>query len=276
MRFSRALLCALCLIAFARSAQAQLRPLEPLDPDFWFDAGNLRARVHVAWLDDQRASLAGARGRLIELGDVGLFVRTGRIVLEFAGTPQRWFTEESRFAAETGGAHPSPADGKRHDAGDYRVGTSVRLAGLESRVIPVLRFGARLPTTDNMVCLDRDATDFFALIGGLAGSKRWRISGETGIGINGTRLPNYEQSDVLLYSLTVQYHAGLVLPFVTALGQEDLKERVIRGNEDLGELRAGVRIGQARWLVVQGVLGYSTFSPRAGVIIGGGARFNWK
>jgi hypothetical protein len=270
------LLSALLFAACVAPARAQLRPLQPVDPEFWLDAANVRAHVNLAWLDGQRASLAGTRGRLIELGDVGLFVRTGRVILEFAGTPQRWFREDERFAAPTGGAHPAPADGKRHDAGDYRVGTSVRLASFSARVLPVLRFGARLPTTDNLAGLDRDATDFFATLGGLARPGRFLIAGEAGVGINGTRLPSYEQSDVLLYSASVLYRAGSVAALLTALGQEDLKERVIRGNEDLGELRAGVRLGRLRWVEVQGVYGYSTFSPRLGVIVGGGARFNWK
>jgi hypothetical protein len=276
LRYSRPIVGALLTLLCASSVRAQLRPLEPLDPSIWFDSTNVRARVGFGWLEDQRASLAGTMGRLIELGDVSLLVRTGRIVLEFGGSPQRWLSEESRFALPTGGAHASTSDNRRHDSGDYRVGTSVRLAALTARVVPVLRFGARLPTTDNMVGLDRDATDFFALLGAVAKHERVLVSAEAGVGINGTRLPNYEQSDVLLYSATLLYDAGLVRLSATVLGQEDLKERVIRGNEDLGELRAGVRVGKKRWLEILGVAGYSTFSPSFGVIASGGVRFNWK
>ena len=265
-------LSALC----AARVQAQLRPLQPVDPIVWFDSANVRAHFGAGWLEDQRASLAGTKGRLIELGDVSLLVRTGRVVLEFGGTPQRWLSEESRFALPAGGAHASTADNRRHDSGDYRVATSVRLASTSARVMPVLRFGARLPTTDNMVGLDRDATDFFGLLGGVVRHDRLLASGEAGVGINGTRLPNYEQSDVLLYSLTVQYDGGIVTPMAVLVGQEDLKERVIRGNEDLGEARAGVRIGKSRWLQILGVFGYSTFSPSFGVIVAGGMRFDWK
>src|SRR5262245_9614723 len=94
----------LCL--WVARAHAQLRPLEPVDPEVWLGQANLRARVRVTWLNDQRASLAGTIGQLVELGDLSLLVRTGRIVLEFGGTPQRWLSEEERFAAPTGGAHP--------------------------------------------------------------------------------------------------------------------------------------------------------------------------
>ena len=263
-------------LACAARLQAQLRPLEPVDPHVWFDSTNARARLGAGWLNDQRASLAGTMGRLVELGDASLLVRTGRVVLEFGGTPQRWLSEESRFALPTGGAHASTSDNRRHDSGDYRVGTSVRLASTSATVMPVLRFGARLPTTDNMVGLDRDATDFFALLGGVVKRDRFIASAEAGVGINGTRLPNYEQSDVLLYSITVQYDGGIVRTMVVLVGQEDLKARVIRGNEDLGEARAGLRIGRSRWLEILGVLGYSTFSPSLGVIVAGGMRFNWK
>jgi hypothetical protein len=137
----------------------------------------------------------------------------------------------------------------------------------------LLRFGTRLPTTDNRVGLDRDQTDFFALLGADQQSGNWHFSGEAGVGINGTRLANYEQSDVLLYAVEVRRRAGPVRIGLSMLGQEDLKTRHIRGNEDLGELRLGLRAGQRRWFEVVFVRGIREFSPELGVLIGGGIHF---
>jgi hypothetical protein len=256
-------------------AAAQLRPLEPLDWDLFHSNNNVHASARFGWLNDQRASLAGTVGRLIEVGDVRAVFRTGRVLIEFAGTPQRWFRDDEVFAAPTGGALPPPADGKRHDAGDYRVAAAVLLGSSPAR-LSVLRFGTRLPTTDNRVGLDRDQTDFFALLGAQQQAGAWTFAGEAGVGIHGTRLAHYEQSDVLVYSVRIARRQSGVTPAVTLLGQEDLKSRAIRGNEDLGEVRFSIRSGSRRWVEVAAVAGYREFSPEAGVMLSGGWHFDWR
>jgi hypothetical protein len=40
--------------------------------------------------------------------------------------------------------------------------------------------------------------------------------------------------------------------------------------ENLGELRTGLRIGSRKWLRVEVVKGYETFSPSSGIILTGG------
>src|SRR5262245_54555033 len=142
---------------------AQLRPLEPLPWDVLGQPATLHVSARSGWFDAQRASLAGTVGRLIELGEVRAVVRAGRVLLEFAGTPQRIFEDDSVFAAPAGGAEAPPVNRRRHDSGDYRVSTVIPL--FDRRVQAVLRFGTRLPTTDNRIGLDRDQTDFFALVG---------------------------------------------------------------------------------------------------------------
>jgi hypothetical protein len=256
-------------------ASAQLRPLEPFLWDAFFDTP-VHVTARAAWLDEQRASLAGTVGRLIELGEVRALVRTGAVVLEFAGTPQRLFADERVFAPPAGGATSPGVDGERHDAGDYRVGTAVRLTRASERGLAALRFGARLPTTDNRVGLDRDQTDFFALLGGQYRRSGLRVSAEFGVGINGTRSESFEQSDVLLYAATFEYAGNLLSPRLTVVGQDDLSTRMLRGNEDLAELRAGVRAGRKRWLETGLVYGLRTFSPEIGVWLGGGAALDWR
>ncbi len=253
----------------------QLRPLEPLNWAAFTAAHGIQASARLGFLPDQRASLAGTSGDLLELGELQLSVRAGAVVLEFAGTPQRFFEDQQRFAAPTGGAIDD-ADGKRHDSGDYRVATAIRLTSLTSPAIAVLRFGTRLPTTDNLVGLDRDQIDFFALVGTRYLRRSLSVAFEAGLGIHGTRIAAYEQSDVLLYTISFALHRSSVKPFLTLLGQEDLKERTIRGNEDLGEARLGLRIGQRRWLEAALLRGYRAFSPGTGFLIGGGYAFDWR
>ncbi|MGQ0814076.1 MAG: hypothetical protein ACT4O1_06375 [Gemmatimonadota bacterium] len=264
---------AVCLVFFcAPTAPAQLRPLDPVDFRA-FGGAATRAQIGAGVFFDQHASLAGTRGTLWELANVRATFRTGRVVIELGGTVQRLFEDHSVVDAPFGDARQAPADGERHDAGDYRVASAVRLSSDNSATLAVLRFGTRLPTTDNRVGLDRDATDFFAT---LAAQRRFAplsLALEAGLSINGTREPTHEQSDVLVYALSGEIDFGRLTPFVVALGQQDFHDSAIRGNEDLSELRLGARAGQQRWIDVAWVRGLSEFSPSNGLQLNFGMTF---
>jgi hypothetical protein len=258
-------------LAIASSpAAAQLRPLDPFE---WrmFEAGReVSVQVGGGWLRGQRASLAGTEGTLLEAGSFRAFWRTGRVVLEAGGTVYRRLDEESAFAPAEPDVRPAE-DGVRSDAGDYRVLTVVRLTRERAPVAAALRFGARLPTTDNTVGLDRDATDFFATLGGHAARGRMAVQAEAGVGIFGTRERAFEQDDLLIYALRGEYRAGPVVPMLTVVGQQvGSGHREIRGNESLGEVRLGARAGGRRWLLAEVVAGYTDFSPSTGVLVSAG------
>lgn len=266
-----AVLAAVLSLAVAAHAHAQLRPLDPTD----FRALNgerIRVYAGAGVFFSQHASLVGARGRLVELGDVRASWRTGRIVVEVAGTVQRFFREDTLVSEPAEGVM-LPQEGSRRDAGDYRVQTILRLSGDTAQTTTILRFGTRLPTTDNRVGLERDQTDFFASLGAAHALGSLYFAAEAGVGINGTRLPNYEQSDVMIYAAAIEYRGSVLSPFVSVVGQDDMHLRIVRGNEDLGEVRAGVRIGQQRWLRATVVRGFHDSSPRYGLLIGAGTSF---
>ncbi len=261
---------AAALVALPVAASAQLRPLDPFEWRMYEEGRTVSAQVGGGWLRDQRASLAGTEGTLVEAGSFRAFWRTGRVVLEAGGTVQRRFDEERRFAPAEPDVQPDD-DGKRRDAGDYRVLTAVRLTDEGAPVAAALRFGARLPTTDNTVGLDRDATDFVATLGGRTARGRMALQAEAGVGIFGTRQTAFEQDDLLIYALRAEYAAGPVVPMLTVVGQQvGSGHREIRGNESLGEVRLGARAGGRRWLLAEVVAGYTDFSPRLGVLVSAG------
>jgi len=151
------------------------------------------------------------------------------------------------------------------------VGTAVRLTPERWAGAALLRFGARLPTASHVKGLEREETDFLGTLG-LA----WRhgpllAAAEGGIGILGTRLPDFTQEDDLVYAARVAYHAGAFRPEATLTGQSSpLRYRHPRGVEDLRELRLGVRAGRGRWLEAQWVHGLARFSPRDGLLLSAG------
>ncbi len=265
-RFGLLLGCVL-LLGLPRATDAQLRPLDPLEWQAFDAAEPVRLELGVAGFDGQRASLAGVRGELWELGVVRASWRTGRVLFEASGTALRVFHDEVRLEEPVAGVKPA-RDGRRLDAGDWEVATAVRLTPADRPVDLALRFGTRLPTTDNRVGLERDATDFFALVAG-----RWRVgnlalSAESGLGIHGTRDPEFEQSDVWSYALAVAYQRGGLTSRIELVGQKDgLDYRPPRGTEELRELRLSVSAGRKRWIALSLVRGLAEFSPAAGLSI---------
>jgi hypothetical protein len=262
---------ALALLALplaARSASGQLRPTEP---PAWsiFDRGRtLEVEAGAGLLPEQRISLAGMEGRLVEVGNVRAAWRSGRIAVQAEGTTLRLFHDQRSFAPPYEGTRADLGP-DRHDSGDWAISTLVRLTPDRPAGFATLRFGARLPNSDNVVGIDRDRTDFFALVGGQLRGAGWRAAGEAGLGINGSHRETLEQADVLVYDLTLERPEGLVAPFATWLGQRN-DHPGFRGNESLSELRLGARVGHRYWLRLAWVHGFAEFSPGDGVLVSAG------
>jgi hypothetical protein len=266
----RIFLFAAACLAIPVHVHAQLRPLEPAPWRLYEGNDFLAAEIGGSRLFDQRASLAGAVGDLWEAGNFSLALRTGRVVLEAAGTAQRFFRETGLFSSPYPDVEPSD-DGRRHDSGDYRVSTTVRLTPDRFPFAGLVRFGTRLPTTDNTTGLDRDALDFFATVGTTGSVGPLVFGGEAGLGIHTTREQRFEQDDLLLYALRAEYRGLPLTPSFAVLGQKHgTTHKAIRGVENLGEMRAGLRIGSRYWLRGEYVRGYETFSPSSGVIVTAG------
>jgi hypothetical protein len=271
-RAAPAILSLALLLFAATDTRAQLRPLDSTDWPMVLRGDAVSAWFGIGAFADQRASLAGTRGTLLELGNFALGWKTGRVLLEASGTMVRRFKDREVLDDPFEYVVDRP-DGIRQDAGDMRVATIVRLSPADWTSFAGLRFGTRLPTTDNRLGLDRDATDFFALLIGRVHRGAFAVAGEAGVSINYTRFPTYEQEDVLAYAASAEYAAPGVTLHAALVGQDDLHDRVIRGNENLSEARLGARVGRDRWLQVQLVHGLAEFSPSRGVLVSSGARF---
>jgi surfeit locus 1 family protein len=247
----------------------QLRPVEPVD---WriFDAKvAIIGGVGFGLLARQPAPLAGTRGTLHEAGLYHLAIRSGRMAVAVGGTAVWRLSdevEESLPVALVRAANGRP----RQDAGPAYASTLVRLSPDAWPADLVLRFGATIPTTSDESGLDRDRTDFFALLGARYRYHALSVYTEHGVGINGTVIAEYPQSDVWTYNFGAslqQEHTRLVMSLV---GRQDGRSSRVRGNEDLRELRAGVDIGSDLWLQLRYVHGLTEFSPKHGIRISAG------
>ena len=249
------------------SLLAQLRPLDPLDWSVFEPGNRLAARIGIGTYWRQRASLIGVDGRLVELGDFSVLWRSERVALEASGAVLRLFDDGDVFAPTMPGTTP-PSGTRRLDTGDYRVAATLRLTPAAAAMMAALRFGTRLPTTNNRVGLERDQTDFFALLGGRVRRARFSASAEAGVSLNGTRRPENEQQDVLVYALTATYQHGWMAPSVSLVGQAAGSDAPnVRGTEDLSELRFGLQLGQRQWVRVSLIKGLRDTSPRSGVTV---------
>ncbi len=247
---------ALPLLALPAGARAQLRPLESVPWDVFTPGVAAAAQLGANLFSGQRASLAGTEGRLLELG----------------GSAVRIFDDRARWADPAGGA--ALRFGRRVDAGELRVGTVVRLTPERWPGAALLRFGARLPTASHVTGIEREETDFLGTLALAWRDRRIDGSAEAGIGILGTRVPDFAQEDDLVYAARVGYRFGAFRPEAVFTGQSSpLRYRRPRGVEDLRELRLGVRAGRTRWVELLWVRGLVPFSPRSGFLLAAGATF---
>jgi len=261
------LLASLAVLWPARGgASVQLRPVDPMDWALFDTSRTVLAGIGLGLLTNQVASLAGTRGDLLEAGNFRFAWRSGRVGLELAGTLFRHFTDETVVTEPFIGADP-PNGEPRSDAGDIRAATIIRISPMTMPVLFALRFGTRLPTTSEQPGLDRDRTDFFATLGARWSHGDLSVGGESGVAINGTRVIGVDQLDVWTYSLSVDYRIGALVPHALIIGQNDVHRRVIRGNEDLTEMRFGLRAGDRTWVAASFVQGLADYSPGRGLLL---------
>jgi hypothetical protein len=263
------MLAALALGTPSRSG-AQLRPLEPMPWRVFETSNSITFDAGLGLFHDQRASLAGTRGTLLELGNFVGGWRSGRMAIEIAGTVHRRFEDRERYADP----HPAVSDEgpRRTDSGDYSIGTIVRLTPEDPRGLLALRFGTRLPNSNDRTGVDRDRTDFYALLGGRLRHRQLRVSGEAGVGVFGTHDLRYEQADPLLYSLATEYSLGPATLHGSYLGHRSgFSGWVQRGSESRSEARLGAGIGQRHRLQLLYVHGLAEHSPSRGWLLSVGA-----
>lgn len=257
---------AILVLLTAAPAAAQLRPLAPAD---WHADGHSVA-CGAGYYRDIGVGILGARGALRSLGDCAAVLDLGGARVRLYGEAWRTFETDTVLADPPNSVRDlGPV---RSDWGELVLETQlpVRFRGTPWRA--GLRFGVRLPVSNDHIGLERDKTDLHIMAMGGFASGRWTGHAEAGVGIHGTRVNWREQQDVLSYSVGAGYRVSDGVAFhVGAVGH--VNDRTERGNENQGEVRAALRWGRTYWTRLEVVAGYTEFSPRWGVRAQLGRRF---
>jgi hypothetical protein len=259
---------AIILLGGAAPVNAQLRPLDPMEWSIFDDDVRVAASVGTSILWDQAATLAGTRGRLHEVGNYTAAFRSGRFAMSLGGTALLRYHDRERYAEPIGAAR-APNGSVREDAGRAIAATLVRLSEHHWPVDLVVRFGSVIPTTSDDAGLDRDRTDFFALLGARYQRGDLAVSMENGVGINGTVHADYPQSDVWTYQFGLSWGNPRFRGVAALVGHQDGMRRTVRGNEDQREARIGVDVGRTRSFAIRYVIGLAEHSPRSGISVRG-------
>ena len=252
-----------------------MRPLDPIDWSGFAHPGGDVA-VGAMALTGQRAALLGSEGRLLELGLLEMAFRFDRVLIHVVGSAARGFHPESRFAAPATGVRAGDDD--RWDVGTVWASTTVALGVPEGKdprdARWAVRFGVRLPTTDDVIGIERDETDFFASLGRRHRVGSWEVAGELGASIFGVHGERFAQTDPYQYALGARRVDDAVRPYAELTGHYDTRTNgAPRGNEDLSELRLGVELGSKRFVDLQGIVGLARYSPDFGVRVRVGTAF---
>ena len=203
MRTVRRLLVALVVLALARPAAAQQRPLDTQDPET-IGAGRVLIEGGVDFSHAVTYPLSGLKGDLWRIPTLGVNFGVGPIAdLQIYGGPYDTLSIASRDPAAPLAGAVAATGGSTHAVDDLRIGMKLRmLPETAGRPSVGIRFFTRLPNAKHASGLGQDTTDFYGSL--LAGKtvQSVRVVGNLGVAIMEEPLRADKQNDVLTYGLS--------------------------------------------------------------------------
>jgi hypothetical protein len=271
VRRFRFVFAAFVVLALARPAAAQQRPLVTEDPEP-VGAGRVLVEGGIDFAHDQQYPVSGLKGNLWRVPTVGLSIGLSSIAeLQIDGgfydrlaIAERKTAPLSSLLTVTGAT--------THDVEDVLIGTKIRLlAEGPGRPAIGFRFATKLPNATNEKGLGLDTTDFYASLLGAKTVQSIRLVGNVGVGILGDPTNGNRQNDVLTYG--VSFARALTQP-TEVVGE--LNGRVstrsgtaFPGTETRGVLKLGGRYTRGAVRVDAGAfVGLTSIDPTIGVTAG--------
>jgi|KBSSwiStaDraftv2_1062776.scaffolds.fasta_scaffold60928_2 hypothetical protein len=232
----------LALLAIARSASAQQRPLLTEDPEV-VGAGRVLIEGGIDGAHDAHYPLSGLEGNLWRVPALGISFGISSIAeLQIDGGPYNHLSITKRKPAPLSNLVTATGDGT-HDVEDLVIGTKIRLLP-ESARHPAfgLRFATRLPNASNESGLGLDTTDFFASLLGAKTIESIRVVGNIGTGILADPINGHAQNDVLTYGASVARAVTDQSEVVAEVnGRVSFRDDPFPGTETRGLLNLGAR-----------------------------------
>lgn len=249
------LLCCFGLISLfaAATANSQLSLVKkqsgelPPSPHFlttnhlWLlPASSMQISLGVEARSDWQAPLSGLQGRLLRLGVMRVdFGASSNVVIQIRGAIRQQLEIDEISSQPKAGF---PASGTTADAGDFSVGTIVRLAQNAAQTTAFgMRAETRLPNSTQKKGIGTNTTDVFLATMLSQKFEKFLLFGEFGMGILTAPVETDEQNDVLTYGLGVSYLASPRLQFAGEIsGYLTTRNIIPVGTEARGVARAGV------------------------------------
>ena len=193
----------LALLALARPAAAQQRPLLTQDPEP-IGAGRVLLEGGVDFAHDQHYPVSGLDGDLWRVPTLGVSVGVSSIVeVQIDGGLYDHLDITNRNQGAPLASLVTATGPTTHDIEDVTVGTKIRLLS-ETTGRPALgvRFATTLPIASTGSGLGVDTTDFYMSLLGAKTVQSVRVVGNIGLGILPDSTAGYRQNDVLTYGVS--------------------------------------------------------------------------
>lgn len=268
MRILTTLMLAAALVAAARPALAQQRPLQTEDPET-IGSGRALVEAGIDYRRDVFLPVSGLRGNHVTMPAFGVSLGVSSIAeIQFDWGIYQRLSITKRVA----GAPLAPllqVDGdSTDDFGDIHIGAKVRLLSETARRPAIGSwFSTRLPNAGNESGLGKDVQDFSSALTIGKTVQSVRVVANIGVLMIGRPTEAVAQDDLLIYGLSVaravSASAEVVGEFV---GRANFANLVTPGAEDRGLLRFGARYTKGGVRLDGGLLlGLTSYDPEIGL-----------
>jgi hypothetical protein len=270
MRF-RFVFATLVLMALARPAAAQQRPLVTEDPET-IGAGRLLIEGGIDYAHEQEYPVSGLTGNLWRVPTIGISVGISSIAeFQIDGGFHDQLSITERKAAPLSSLLTATGT-STHDVEDVVLATKIRiLAESAGRPAVGIRFATKLPNASNESGLGLDTTDFYASLLGAKTVQSIRVVGNLGVGILSDPTSGNRQNDVLTYGLSFARAMTQLAELVGEINgrASTRKGDPFPGTESRGILKLGGRFTQGPVRLDAGVFfGLTTVDPKIGFTAG--------
>ena len=261
----------LAMLASARPAAAQQRPLVTEDPEP-IGAGRVLIEGGIDYAHNQNYPVSGLKGDLWRVPTIGISVGLSSIAeLQIDGGPFDRLHINERRAAPL--ASLVTATGTTtHDVEDLVIATKIRLmAEAPGRPAIGLRFATKLPNASNESGLGLDTTDFYFSLLAAKTVQSIRVVGNVGVGILADPTSGNRQNDVLTYGVSF---ARAMTQQAEVVGEVNGRASTrsggaLPGTESRATLKLGGRYTHGTIRFDAGVyLGLTTSDPTIGLTAG--------